>query len=282
MAPFPITDLHAHLIPGVDDGARDAAEARAALEVLAEEGVAHVVATPHFHASALPDGPGRERRLGELDMGWRLLEKARQEVGEGAPRLSRGTEVLLDAPDPDLSDPRLRLAGGPAVLVEFPFLRIPLYGARQLEALASEGWTPVVAHVERYAGLERALSQVAVWRGGGAILQVNAASLLGGYGPEARRRAWHLLGRGWVGLLASDWHARGEGPRLAETVEMLLERARPAGGEDGGGGGRREEVRRALLLLLEENPRRVLEGRRALPVPALAPRPAWRRWLGRG
>ncbi|MDP2479060.1 MAG: CpsB/CapC family capsule biosynthesis tyrosine phosphatase [Candidatus Palauibacterales bacterium] len=280
MIPLPFIDLHSHLIPAVDDGARNAFDARDGLAVLASDGVRRVVATPHVQASILADPAARARRMTELDMGWRLLRNVRDELPEDAPVLERGIELLLDAPEPDLSDPRLRLAGGSAVLVEFPFLRIPMYAERQLAGLIEAGWTPVVAHVERYAELGRSLAQIARWREMGAVLQVNAGSLLGRYGARPRRRARHLLASGWTSLLASDYHARGGPPALREARGLLLRQTRAAeegGGEDGGTG-----VRGATRLLMGENPRRLLEGRRVLPVPPLARRAAWRRWLGGG
>jgi protein-tyrosine phosphatase len=294
MIPLPFIDLHSHLIPAVDDGARNAFDARDALAVLASDGVRRVVATPHVQASILADPAARARRLTELDMGWRLLRNVREELPEDAPVLQRGAELLLDAPEPDLSDPRLRLAGGPAVLVEFPFLRIPMYAERQLEGLLDAGWIPVVAHMERYAELGRSLAQIARWREMGVVLQVNAGSLLGRYGVRPRRRAWHLLASGWAALLASDYHARGGPPSLREARRLLLRQTRVPeedvagadgsgdGNGDGSGDGGRGNVgiRGATRLLMGENPRRLLEGRRVLPVPPLRRRPVWARWLG--
>jgi protein-tyrosine phosphatase len=304
MIPLPFTDLHSHLIPSVDDGARTAADAREALAILASDGVRHVVATPHVQASILADSAARSRRMTELDMGWKLLLRVHDELAADAPVVERGIELMLDAPDPDLSDPRLRLAGGRGVLVEFPFLRIPLYATRQLEAIAEQGWLPVVAHVERYAELGRSLHLLAEWRERGYVLQVNAGSLLGHYGARPRRRAWHLLASGWVSVLATDYHARGGPPVMREARALLLEQARTARGqEDAGAGapgeedrgdgdapeseGRREEggeggLRAITRLLMDENASRVLDGRRVLPVPALVRRPAWRRFLGVG
>lgn len=295
MIPLPFIDLHSHLVPAVDDGARNAFDARDGLAVLASDGVRRVVATPHVQASILADPAARSRRMTELDMGWQLLRNVREELPEDAPVLERGIELLLDAPEPDLSDPRLRLAGGSAVLVEFPFLRIPMYAERQLGGLLEAGWVPVVAHVERYAEIGRSLGQIARWREMGAVIQVNAGSLLGRYGARARRRAWHLLASGWVGLLASDYHARGGPPSLREARALLLRQARATGdgawggpgdgagrsrGEEDGGGERGAgSVRSATRLLMGENPRRLLESRRVLPVPPLSRRPAWRRWL---
>lgn len=280
------TDLHGHLIPGVDDGAPDTDAARAALRALAAEGVVRAVATPHVDASVLADPQDAARRLTELDMGWALLERVRAELEEGGaredegreggareggapdpagvPELARGAEVRLDAPDVDFADPRVRLAGGEAVLVEFAFFEVPVYAGRQLRAVRDAGWTPVLAHAERYRGLGRALSRVEGWRKEGTVVQVNAGSLAGRYGRKARARARLLLGRGLADVVASDFHARGQ-PGLREAHGLLAE----------------DEDDEAARLLLVTNPRRVLEGKPLFPVPPLETGGRLGRWLGR-
>lgn len=245
----PVVDLHSHLMPGVDDGVRDREEARQALAALAGAGVRRVAATPHLRASVLSHPGSARERLGELDDAWAALgEVAGAEAG--APAVVRGAEVRLDAPGPDLSDPRVRLGGGDAVLVEFGRLELPAYGAEQLREVAAAGWRPVLAHVERYRGIGARIGAAGRWRAEGAVLQVNAGSLLGQYGDEAERAGWEMLERGWVGVMASDYH--GLGP---VGLDGAADRLR---GRDGG---------EAAELLLSVNPRRVLDGRPPLPVP---------------
>ena len=237
-----LVDLHTHVLPGVDDGARDAAEAREALEALAGAGVMVAAATPHLRASVLADPDAASSRLGELDAAWGDLREV-VEGAEGLPSLLRGAEVRLDAPGPDLSDPRVRLAGSDAVLVEFARLELPPYGAEQLEEVASAGWLPVLAHAERYRGIGARPGVAGSWREAGAALQVNAGSLLGQYGEEAERAGWELLERGWADLLASDYH--GLGPVALDTAAARI--------EERGGGSQAE-------LLVGINPRRISRG----------------------
>jgi protein-tyrosine phosphatase len=253
-------DLHTHLIPGVDDGAAELEMARAALGVLAAAGVAEVVATPHVEGS-LSHRPGAfAERLRALDDGWAwLADMAAAEFPEVV--LHRGAEIMLDVPDPELSEPRLRIAGGRAVLVEFPYMAVPPNAAWALSGLVRQGVLPVLAHPERYRGGAAGVAEMETWRRSGAVLQVNAGSLTGRYGSEAERRAWALLGRGMAGVMASDYHARGE-PWLREAGEML---------ESAGGG---EQAR----LLLETNPARLIRGENPLPVPPVSRRRTlWRR-----
>lgn len=243
-----LVDLHNHVIPGVDDGAQDAAESRQALAALSAEGVTALIATPHVELS-LAGRQDLSVRLAEIDLAWTVLEECA--TGSGI-AVQRGAEVRLDDADPDLSDSRLRMAGGRFVLVEFPYFTVPPRSARVLAALVDAGWLPIVAHPERYSGLDPDLAIVAAWRDSGALLQVNGGSFLGRYGTAASRAATALLGAGMIDYVASDYHARGS-PRIREFRDHL---------ETHGG-------RKQSELLTRTNPRRLLRDERPLAVPPL-------------
>lgn len=256
-------DFHNHLIPGVDDGAATIADSRVALAEMQAQGILTVITTPHIRASLLERPAELEQYLGGVDAGWtELSEVVKAEFPEM--RLERGFEVMLDVPRPDLSDPRLRLAGSRFVLVEFPFFTIPLNSARALFDLKMAGYTPVVAHPERYTNVVSAWGTVGEWRRSGGLLQMNAGSLLGQYGDRAQDVAWMLLERGWADYLSSDYHARGE-CNTAAACEIL---------EENGGAAQ-------VHLLTSINPAGIIADADPAPVPQLRKqsRPWWR--LGR-
>jgi len=251
-----IVDLHAHLMPGVDDGAESEVETREALLRMREAGVERATATPHFKASLVADAGALGSRLAELDAGWAKAQAVAAEVGM---RLERAAEVMLDTPEPDFSDARLRLAGGSFVLVEFPYLSVPPRSSDVIARIRSAGWTPIVAHPERYMGMDAELERARSWRERGAYLQLNGRSLLGTYGSTARQLAVALLERGLVDYVASDYHALGR-PRIAEYAAALDELG---AGE-------------AADLLLRVNPARALDGQAPIPVGSIrAPRRRW-------
>jgi protein-tyrosine phosphatase len=246
-------DLHSHVIPGVDDGARDVEEALAALRAMADEGVSGVVATPHFDGALTHDHRAMEARLAVIDEGWAKLERAAAGAA-GLPKLVRGAEIKLDTPEPDVGEPRLRLAGGDFALFEFPFMSVPPHSARAVSWIRSSGYIPVIAHPERYQGIFRMLNVVEEWRSAGAYLQVNCGSLTGRYGPEAKRVAEELLERGWIDYLASDHHSRGPMPHKACREAIV-----------GWGGAEQAE------LMMRTNPERLLRNDAPLPVAPLRP-----------
>lgn len=256
-------DFHNHLIPGVDDGAQDIEQARTGVQALTSQGIREFIVTPHVAGALVENHAHLIARLTEIDAGW---ERLRELIDAEFPDVTihRGAEVKLDTPQPDVSDRRLRLAETKFTLVEFPYLTIPPASERALSHLASNGWIPVVAHPERYKGVEKAFQTVAEWRRAGAYLQVNAGSVLGRYGESAQKAALELLERGWVSYLCSDFHSRGE-PHVRRAIQALTDR----GGE--------EQAR----LLLETNPRRLLNGELPIPASPLAPpRGLFRRLLG--
>ncbi len=248
------TDLHSHLVPGVDDGARNLEDVRASLKKMWQAGIRRIVTTPHFDGSLTKEKTLLSSRLAEMDEGWHRLKTFAEEEFPGL-EVHRGQEIMLDIPDPDLSDPRLRLAGTTYVLVEWPGLQVPPSTGPVLERIGAGGVRPIIAHPERYRGLDREGYMAGEWRERGALLQVNHGSLVGRYGDLPRRRALMFLERGWVDLLASDFHGR---PHLSPG----LTEARQAMAGWGGGG--------QFGLLADVNPKRILRGEDPLPVQELA------------
>ena len=203
----PLTDLHSHLVPAVDDGARTIDDALEGIGRMVERGVRTIVTTPHLGGTATLKPARLEAALEPVD---RAFEVLAARVAERYPDLEllRGHEVLLDIPDPDLSDSRLWLGEVPVVLVEWPGLQFPPGTPRVLREMVEGGVRPVVAHPERYRVHNQRLTTPGEWREAGAWLQVNYGSLVGRYGPAARAHALTLLERGWVDCFSTDFHGR--------------------------------------------------------------------------
>lgn len=210
-------DLHSHLVPDVDDGARTLEGALTAVGRLADEGVDRIVTTPHVDASVARDPARFGARMASVD---EAFERLRERVTVERPDLEfgRGFEVMLDDPFPDLSDARLRLAGTRFVLVEWPRLRIPPSTPEVIVRIREQGWVPLIAHPERYASILRDFRIVGAWRKAGACLQMNHGSLLGRYGDAPRMAAMRLLEGGWIDVLSSDFHGR---PHLSTFVPEI-------------------------------------------------------------
>lgn len=253
--PAALVDIHNHLVPGVDDGARDVADVLDSVERMTRLGIRKIITTPHLDGSLTQDDEKIEARLAEVDA---AFDEAAEAVGARFPEVEfrRGHEVMLDVPDVSFDDPRMRLAGTSFVLVEWPRLQLPPGTVPVLERIVAAGYRPIVAHPERYIGLDRELELAQRWREAGAYLQVNYGSLDGRYGAEARTTAFRLLRRGWADYMASDFHGRSERKIYEkEARARLLE----LGGVE------------ALVHLALTNPGRIFRDEAPLPVPPLPP-----------
>lgn len=208
----PYTDLHNHLIPAVDDGARTVAEAIQCLRMLAEEGVGAVVTTPHLLLPRLDTVAAVEA---ELDRHRRAFDRllAAAEGEQGLPELGLGQEIWASSAEmiaPVMACDGLGLAGTPYLLIEFGF---DLQGthAEVIDEVLQSGRRIVIAHAERYRfpdGLDP-LETAASWREAGALLQVNTGSFTGYYrdsNPGAQRLAWALLEARLTDVIATDHH----------------------------------------------------------------------------
>jgi protein-tyrosine phosphatase len=258
-------DIHNHLVPGVDDGARDVPAVLDSVERFTRLSVRRIVTTPHIEGSLTHDAVRLEERLGSVTEAWKRAEAA---IRESFPEVEfhRGHEVLLDVPQVDFSDPRIRLAGTRFVLVEWPRLQLPPGTVRVLAGIRDQGWRPIVAHPERYAGMGQAIGIAAQWREVGAHLQVNFGSLVARYGSSAQSTAYRLLRRGWVDYLASDFHGH---PRLKLHVDEASEVIEGLGADE------------VLTYLYRTNPSRLLADQDPLPPPILpSERGMWARLQG--
>ena len=263
--PASLIDIHSHLVPGVDDGARNMASVLDSIERMTLHGIRRIVTTPHLEGSLTLDLDRLEVRLDTVTQAW---EQAAEAIGQSFPEVEyrRGHEVLLDVPNVDLSDSRLRLAGTSFVLVEWPRLQIPPGTVPVLERIVGQGYRPIVAHPERYHGMGVALHLAQQWREAGAFLQVNYGSLAGRFGSGPQATAFRLLRRGWADYLASDFHGHVKLKLYKTEAWDALE---ALGAEE------------ALGYLCRTNPGRVLTDEPPLAVPPLpAERGFWARVRG--
>jgi protein-tyrosine phosphatase len=210
-----VIDLHSHLLPAVDDGARTVEQAVATLREMAANGITELCLTPHLLASRADEGiPARH------DTAFETLRAAAPKK----PLLHRGTEVMLDRPlgATAAAIPGVRLGGSRYILVEFPRMVAGATVSHALAHVVSLGLVPVLAHPERYTSCS--VHAVERWRRAGAFMQVDATTLLS---PRGRgERARQLIATGLADILAADNH--GDARMLAAGRRMVEEH----GGEE--------------------------------------------------
>jgi protein-tyrosine phosphatase len=197
-------DFHNHLLPHVDDGMANMAEALAAILELKALGFAGAVVTPHIYAGRFDNiGQGLKRLFDGFAAGLRA-------AGEGF-LVFLAAEYFADEHFLALiqNDDLLYLPVGKErwVLLEFPYFQANEYTSICLAALAARGYRPVVAHVERYRFVAAAPYEwLKRFEQAGAVLQGDIGSLAGQHGEVVRRFAKFLAARELVAIWGTDLH----------------------------------------------------------------------------
>ena len=208
-------DIHSHILPAVDDGAKNTQETALLLEQMKNQGVTTVVATPHFYP------------LGSvLDDFLELRATAAKEISElcreKGINLILGAEVLYFGGIGKVENMRsLTVGGSDYLLLELLGLkRIDDKVIADIEALKRElKITPVIAHVERYSRYRGYKKLFPLFENGTAVCQINAAFFNSKHETRAVKK---LLGSGLVSLLGSDCHSSVNRPvRFDKGIDAL-------------------------------------------------------------
>ena len=212
-------DIHTHILPGVDDGARDLRDTLAMAEIAVDNGITDMIATPHFN---LPRG--YENYADEEY--WRVFDLARDAIARaGIPlNLYPGMEVFTIADVPMLlrRGSLMTLNRSRYLLMEFAFDGDPDYADMMLEEVAAEGIVPVIAHIERYYFVQDMPQIADDWKRAGYVIQCNKGSFQGRFGREEERLAWQLMDRHLVDVIASDTHRPyRRTPNMLDVYELL-------------------------------------------------------------
>jgi protein-tyrosine phosphatase len=194
------TDIHSHLIPGIDDGAKTVAESVALIKGLKELGYQGAVTTPHIMSDFYKNTPAI------IQSGHTMLKQTMHDQGINF-NLSFAAEYYLDF-DFKAALPKtpLLVFGTNYCLVEFSFMQPPQNGYEILFELQTSGYKPVLAHPERYAYWNLNLKQFEALKQRDIMFQINLLSLTGHYGEAVQKTAVMLLQHHMVEWLGTDLH----------------------------------------------------------------------------
>lgn len=213
----PLTDLHCHILPGIDDGARDADIALQLLRKEAADGVTRIAFTPHFNYERTGIKKFVDARRRALR---NIAEAAVKE--QLAIKIKLGAEIYFTTALADMDFSELAITNTAYLLVELPTQYMPSGIDEIIFSIVDRGYTPILAHIERYPYVEQDPTLLYNWVNAGAIAQVNAASLIR-HGKTAKR-VQQYMEWGLVHLLSSDAHSPDKRPpNLREGFDTLSE-----------------------------------------------------------
>jgi protein-tyrosine phosphatase len=217
------TDIHSHLLPGIDDGSPDTDTSAFLIKGLQDLGIQRFITTPHIL--------------------WDMYKNTNESISNAEKQLRlsyNGTmpapfraaaEYYLDEHFDELlnSNVPLLTIGDNRVLVEFSFITEPMDLKEKVFAMQIKGYQPVLAHPERYTYLSASKKTYDELKDAGCLFQLNLLSLTNYYGKQVNELAGYLLKKNYVNLLGTDLHherhlqALRNSPNLTDSVKQLLD-----------------------------------------------------------
>ncbi|MBC8053451.1 MAG: capsular biosynthesis protein [Sphingobacteriaceae bacterium] len=194
------TDLHSHIIPGIDDGARDLSESIALIRTILDLGFQKIITTPHVMVDYYRNTPET------IKTGLSILKKA---------LLSENLDIEIEAAaeyylDEDLENKldnnEILPFGDNYLLFEISFSNFPVNLSEIVEKMISKGYKPILAHPERYSYLHGSITNYRRIKDVGCLFQLNTISLTGYYGKPTQKAAEMLVDKMLIDFIGSDMH----------------------------------------------------------------------------
>jgi tyrosine-protein phosphatase YwqE len=194
------TDMHSHLLPGIDDGAKEIEHSLGMILKFHEMGYKKLIITPHVMEDFYRNSP-------EI-----ILSKLNELRGEVA---NLGIDMQLDAAAeyyfdetliPKIKDKSVLTFGDNHVLFEFSFGQEPMQISNLLFEFKVNGYRPILAHYERYPYYHNRPEKLNEFKESGVLIQLNLLSLTGHYGPGVEKMAKYLVDNEMVDFVGSDCH----------------------------------------------------------------------------
>lgn len=204
------TDIHSHLIAGIDDGSKSIEESVEMVKQFALNGYKKLITTPHIMSDYYKNSPDT------IFPGLEVLRKKLKEEQVDI-ELEAAAEYYLDEYFVDLiqNDEDIMTFGDKYVLFETSFMNKPRNLEQVIFTLSTKGYKPVLAHPERYVYLSSDFSAYQELKDKGVLFQLNFISLSGYYSPIVKKTAEKLIDAGLVDFIGSDCH----GQRHLDAIE---------------------------------------------------------------
>jgi len=210
-------DLHSHILPNIDDGAKNMEMSLAMLHIAADNGTKGIVATPHVIEGEWL--PAWDRILAECEQLKKMATDANLDL-----QIFPGGEVAIyrDILGQLTGPGAYCINGGRYLLVELPATHIPSFTADFFFTLQTRGITPILAHPERHPELAKKPEILAEWISTGVLSQMNGTSITGLMGERVMATAELLLTNNMVHVIGSDAHSiRSRNTNLTSAVEGI-------------------------------------------------------------
>ena len=207
-------DIHTHILPLVDDGAKSFETAIQMIEKEINDGVKTIFLTPHYVKNT------------DFDIDLEIINKTFEELKEKVKELELDIELILGREvyfRDNLEYDLYTLNNSKYILVEFP-MKSYFDIEEAVYNLKVSGYKPIIAHIERYDYI-KCVEDVKKIKDLGALIQVNSLSILGGYGRKIKKLVMKMMKNDLVNFVASDSHNDTKRvPNLKETYNFVCKK----------------------------------------------------------
>jgi len=208
------TDMHSHIIPGIDDGAQNLKDALLLAKKFKALGYQKLIATPHIMADYFRNTPDT------INRGLDVLRKG-LEAEEIDLKVDAAAEYYLDETlEKKIRQKEILTFGANHLLFELSYINPPQNLIDFIKMMQDAGYKPVLAHPERYSYYHNAFENYHQIRETGCLFQLNAIALTGYYGTGAKRAAEGMVNNHLVDFLGSDMHHLKHAAALESSLTM--------------------------------------------------------------
>ncbi len=210
-------DIHCHLVPGVDDGAKNLDMSLSVLKTEYADGVRAIILTPHYRRGMFETRRERVHEQYEL-----LKATAKQQFPDLELYLGCEYHASHEMVDRLRESAYYRMGGSYYALVEFSESHEAKYMQHRINEVLQAGFQPIIAHIERYPACTADLDLIRYFKDAGCLIQVNADSVIGKDGFWTKRFVKKMLNERLVDLIGTDAHNNGSrAPHIRECVDYL-------------------------------------------------------------
>lgn len=209
-----MTDIHSHILPGIDDGARTVEDSIILIKKEIENGVDTIVLTPHFNPVVDSLDEFLEKRANAFKQ---LVDEVVQQNIDI--NLVLGAEVFFSPELVNLDVDKLCIADTDFILIEFPFHSYPVWTTEVFYQLLIKGKTPIIAHIERYSYFRKDIETLYNHIESGCLAQINAEAVKSEF-KFIKKCIDHNL----VHFIATDTHSITSRPPLMKKAAKFLDK----------------------------------------------------------
>lgn len=196
-----IIDIHNHILPGIDDGAKNIGESIGLIKGFADFGVTHFIATPHIMHNYYPNDPDTIKNALLLVRNELLQQKLKDVSIQAA-----AEHMIDDNFESILESGKIMPLGSNYLLVEMSYLQASINFGEALQKIREKGYFVILAHPERYLYLHSQMAKHKAYKKQGVLYQLNLLSLSNYYGKEVQQMTLKLLKKGLIDFVGSDVH----------------------------------------------------------------------------